>query len=217
MTDSRARPTSVWHTSHVLQLVLRSQHVLIAGTVAAVLLTGCGRQQYATGGTQSPVPSLDPATQRAVAIYSAVLRYDIDHVVPLQTVPPATAGAAYNVLNDTYALVTATGGARPTGAIPSGVQAGIISALRPTALAFVSSAAAVALPPTPGACAPIAGRGWLFTLGDIPPGGDEVAVYSRADSSVVKGPAWLYDVKRTTAGWAVAGSVETNRIESLCG
>jgi hypothetical protein len=172
----------------------------------------------ASPGASSP-NAITAATQREVAIYSALVRYEIGQLTATAQSPP---DSMFFVQNQLFALAptaTATDPNRFTslsqqGPVPAAVQEGITSAVAPTPLRFVPDPRAVSLP-----CATTK-QNYVFRLGLVPPAGDQIQVYAGYVFTGAGGGGHeaVYALADTGTTWTVTGPVgiEQNTL-GLCG
>jgi hypothetical protein len=154
-----------------------------------------------------------------VAIYSALVRYEIGQLTATAQSPP---GSMFFVQNQLFALAptaTATDPNRFTslsqqGPVPAAVQEGITNAVAPTPLRFVPDPQAVSLP-----CATTR-RNYVFRLGVVPPAGDQIQVYGGYVFTGTGGGGHqaVYALAATGTAWTVTGPVgiEQNSL-GVCG
>lgn len=174
---------------------------LMAFVLAAALLgSACAKQQGPAG---SPGDGPDPATNRMVLIYEAVIRQ-------LVTTADSTFGP-----NPQFPVIYLLDRAKEAAANPELPQSGgtplpdeakrtLLAALSELPLEFISDDDAVILPVEEGGG--VKDQGVVVTLGPIPEGEDEVEV----EASLYAGnlaATWLtYVVKRSSQGWRVTGT-----------
>jgi hypothetical protein len=168
--------------------------------IAALVGAGCAkRQSPADGGETAP----DPAEQRAVSIYEAVIRQ-------LVTTGDSTFGD-----DPQFPVIYLLDRAKSEAANPQTAQSeesplsnevknGLRAALTDLPIEFVSDEDAVIIPVEKGGG--VKNDGVVVTVGLIPEGQDAVEV----QASLYAGPlaaTWLtYVVKRSSQGWKVTGT-----------
>jgi hypothetical protein len=122
-----------------------------------------------------------------VAVYSALLRYQTGQLKLTATATTLSpSGATIYVQNRLFALAPTATATDPNrfntltqaAPVPAAVQEGIVKALAPIPIVFVSDVQAVSVPLlSAGGCTKVPGAGYVFMLGSIPPAGDQIQVY----------------------------------------
>jgi hypothetical protein len=164
---------------------------------------------------------LDPTAQREVAVYSALLRYEIEEPTPTGTATtPNPSGSTFFVQDQFFAFgptATATDPNRfnalsPAGPVATDVQQGVINALAPTPVVFVPNLQAVIVPvPSAPGCTKVTGAGYVFKLGSVPLTGDQIQVYAGWDGAGSSpgdaGRDAMYGLTYAGDSWVVTGTV----------
>ena len=165
--------------------------------VAALFGSACASNQ---GPANDPGP--DPATQRAVSIYEAVIRQ-------LVTTEDSTFGP-----NPRFPVVYLLERAKQDAADPeaggeeaplsNGVKSQLLDALSDLPIEFISDQDAVIKPMEEGGG--VKDEGVVVTVGPIPEGLDQVEVQASLYAGNLAATWLTYVVKRSSQGWRVTGT-----------
>ena len=216
----------------------------------SVHVVGTPGQATPTGVTppsKSPAPVLTATEQREVAIYVALLRYEIGQLTPTGTATtPSPSEATFFIQNQLFALVPTARASLPppplispslsssatepalttvtqAGPIPTALQEAIVNALAPTPIVFVPNVQAVTVPvPSALGCSGIIGAGYVFTLGSVPPTGNQVQVYGGwaglgVGGLLPGGRDFVYALAHTGDAWMVTVATPRSAMLGGCG
>jgi len=167
---------------------------------AALLGSACAKQHGPAG---SPDDGPDPATNRVVSIYEAVIRQ-------LVTTGDSTFGP-----NPQFPVIYLLDRAKEAGANPELPQSGgtplpgevkreLLAALSDLPLEFVPDSDTVTTPVDEGGG--VEQEGVVVTVGPIPTGEDQVEVEASLYAGPLAAPWLTYVVKRSSQGWRVTGT-----------
>lgn len=198
----------------------------------SVHVLGKSGQANLTGGTPTPTPTsqlgsslLDSTAQREVAVYAAVLRYEIGQLTPTGTANPANPSDSTFFVQDRVFALSPTASANdpnsfnsliPSGTVPTDVQQGVIGAIAPTPIAFVPNIQSALVPASSsGSCDKVKGAGYVFKLGAVPLTGDQIQVYAgwygKGPFAGAGGRDAIYSLTQSNGSWVVTGPVGTTQ------
>lgn len=198
----------------------------VRNSAVSVHVTGTPAPAATNGETPTPNSTsltnvLTATEQREVAVYTALLRYEIAQLTPTGTATtPSPSLAPFYVQDQIFGLAPTATAADPNrfktlsqvGLVPAAVQGGIVNTLAPTPIVFVPNVQGITVAvPSAGGCTKIIGSGYMFMLGSVPSTGDQIQVYAGwSGVGPLPGPGGhnaVYDVAQTGNSWMITGTV----------